>query len=159
MSDRIQVPLDLADFDVVDSTVVDGVLEVDVVSTFPRACFHCGSTDVVGHGHNQRRLRDRSCGYPTVLVWEQRRYKCRDCGRTSRERHPQTMGAKRLTCRFHDRLAETARDEPWSDIARRETVSWWRVADSFDTRAADHDPFTGPPARVLPPGLGYQNQR
>lgn len=149
MSDRIQVPLDLADFEVVSSILVDGVIEVEVVSTFPRACFHCGSTDVAGHGRNQRRLRDRSCGYPTVLVWNQRRFLCRDCGRTSRERHPQTLGAKRLTSRFHVHLAETARNEPWVDIVRREHVSWWRVADAFDTRAAQHDPFTGPPARVL----------
>lgn len=55
MSDRIQVPLELDHFEVVDSVVVDGRLEVMVVSTFPRGCFHCGSVDVVGHGRFQRR--------------------------------------------------------------------------------------------------------
>ncbi|HET8740741.1 MAG TPA: ISL3 family transposase [Acidimicrobiia bacterium] len=149
MGDRIQVPLELDDFEVVDSVLAGGELAVTVRSTFPRACFHCGSTDVVGHGRQSRRIRDRACGYPTTLIWEQRRYKCRDCGRTSRERHPETLGAKRLTGRFHDHLAESARNEPWVDICRRERVSWWRVADAFDRLAAGHDPYTGPPARVL----------
>ncbi len=149
MGDRIQVPLDLADFDVVGTELVDDVLEVTVVSTFPRACYHCGSTDVIGHGRHRRRLRDRACGYPTVLVWDQRRFRCRDCGRTSRERHPQTLGAKRLTARFRTSLADSACAEPWADIARRERVSWWRIGDAFDARAVAYDPFTGPPARVL----------
>lgn len=149
MGDRIQVPLELADFDVVDTDLVDGRLEVTVNSTFPRACFHCGSVDVIGHGRCRRRIRDRSHGRPTVLVWNQRRVRCRDCGRTSRERHPQLLGSKRLTARFRTQLAESAAGEPWADIARRETVSWWRVGDAFDARAAIHDPFAGPVPRVL----------
>jgi transposase len=149
MGDRIQVPLKLADFDVVDTGLVDGVLEVTVNSTFPRACFHCGSTDVVGHGRCRRRLRDRGHGYPTVLIWNQRRFRCRDCGRTSRERHPELLGSKRVTARFRESLGVSACSEPWSDVANRETVSWWRVADAFDARAQLHDPFSGPAPRVL----------
>lgn len=149
MGDRIQVPLDLTDFEVVGSELVDGWLEVSVTSTFPRGCFHCGSTDVVGHGRCRRRLRDRGHGYPTVLVWDQRRYRCRDCGRTSRERHPQLLGSKRVTARFRTALGESACGEPWVDVARREAVSWWRVADAFDTRAAASDQFSGPAPRVL----------
>ncbi len=42
MGDRIQVPLKLADFDVVDTGLVGGVLEVTVVSTFPRRVFTVG---------------------------------------------------------------------------------------------------------------------
>ncbi len=150
MSDRIQVPLELDHFEVVDSVVVDGRLEVMVVSTFPRGCFHCGSVDVVGHGRFQRRLRDRSCGYPTVLVWSQRRYKCRDCGRTSRERHPETLGAKRVTARFRASLAADACSRPWSDVASAEAVSWWRVADAFDSWATNTLRIDiGPAPRVL----------
>ena len=149
MGDRIEVPLDLADLEVVASDVIGGVLEVTVQSLFPRACFHCGSTDVIGHGRYGRRIRDRSCSYPTVLVWQQRRFRCRDCGRTSRERHPRLAGRKRITKRFRDQLAEWACSEPWSDIARREKVSWWRISDAFDARAGRYDPFTGPPPRVL----------
>lgn len=130
MGDRIEVPVELDHFEVVETELVDGRLEVMVRSTFPRACFHCGSVDVVGHGRFQRRLRDRSCGYPTVLVWEQRRYRCRDCGRTSREGHPETLGAKRVTTRFRSLIAEDACKRPWSDVASEERVSWWRVADA-----------------------------
>lgn len=149
MGDRIQVPLELDHFEVVDTELVDGVLEVMVTSTFPRACYHCGSTDVIGHGRCRRRLRDRAHGYPTVLVWDQRRYRCRDCGRTSRERHPETLGSKRVTARFRSALAAAACSQPWSDVAYREQVSWWRVADAFEGRAARFDPFTGPAPRVV----------
>jgi transposase len=149
MGDRIQVPLELSHFDVVETELADGQLEVSVASTFPRACFHCGSTDVIGHGRNRRRIRDRSHGYPTVLVWDQRRYRCRDCGRTSRERHPETLGSKRVTARFRSSLADAACSQPWSDVALRERVSWWRVADAFEARASVFDPFTGSAPRVV----------
>ena len=149
MGDRIQVPLELSSFEVVGTELVEGRLEVTVASTFPRACYHCGSTDVIGHGRCRRRLRDRAHGYPTTLVWEQRRYRCRDCGRTSRERHPETLGAKRVTARFRSALAGAACSQPWSDVAYREHGSWWRVADAFEARAAGFDPFTGPAPRVV----------
>lgn len=149
MGDRIEVPLDLTDLEVAGSDMVGGVLEVMVQSSFPRACFHCGSVDVVGHGVNVRRLRDRSHGYPTVLVWRQRRFRCRDCGRTSRERHPAVAGQKRITVRFRDQLGEAACSEPWSDVAKRERVSWWRIGEAFDDRALRYDPFVGAPPRVV----------
>jgi transposase len=149
MGDRIQVPLELAHFEVVDTELVDGQLEVRVASTFPRACYHCGSVNVIGHGRCRRRLRDRAHGYPTTLVWDQRRYKCRDCGRTSRERHPQTLGAKRVTSRFRTSLADAACSQPWTDIASREAVSWWRVADAFDTWARSLSSATGTAPRVV----------
>jgi transposase len=149
MGDRIQVPLELDHFEVIDSELIDGLLEVTVASTFTRACYHCGSVDVVGHGRHRRRLQDRAHGYPTVLVWEQRRYRCRDCGRTSRERHPQTLGSKRVTARFRSVLADAACSQPWSDIASRERVSWWRVSDAFDAAAVGADPMTGTAPRVV----------
>lgn len=135
MGDRIEVPFQLPDFEVVGTELVDGMLEVSVRSTFPRGCFHCGSVNVEGHGRNLRRLRDRSFGFPTVLLWDQRRYRCRDCGRTSRERHPHTLGPKRVTVRFRSGLATAACSRPWSEIASHESVSWWRVADAFDAHA------------------------
>ena len=75
MSDCISVPLDLEDLDVVSSSVVNPVLEAEVVSTLPRACVHCGSVDVIGHGRCRRRLRHLRFGYPVVLVSDQRRHK------------------------------------------------------------------------------------
>jgi transposase len=149
VGDRIEVPLELADFEVVSTVLVDGWLEVEVVSTFPAGCFHCGSVDVVGHGCHIRRIRDRGCGYPTVLVWRQRRFRCRDCGRSSRERHPALAGQKRISRRFIDQLGAASCDEPWADVARRESVSWWRIADAFTIKATGFDPYQGPPPKVL----------
>lgn len=50
--DRIDVPLELAGFDVISSEVVNGVLEVEVHSTRRPACHHCGSGSVTGHATN-----------------------------------------------------------------------------------------------------------
>ncbi len=55
MRDRIAVPIGIDDLEVEDTTLVNGVIEVTVRSTFPRACWYCGSVDVVGHC--QRRLK------------------------------------------------------------------------------------------------------
>lgn len=149
MGNRIAVPLALEDLEVIDTVLVGGVLEVEVRSTFPRACFHCGSVDVIGHGTCRRRLRDRSCGYPTVLIWVQRRFRCRDCGRTSRERHPMVAGAKRITNRFLNSLGIDCCSSAVSDVARREAVSWWRVSDAMGRVAALHDPASGSAPRVI----------
>ena len=149
MGDRIEVPLELSIFEVVGSELVEGELQVKVRSTFPRACYHCGSVDVIGHGRCQRRLRTVGMVIRPVLIWEQRRYRCRDCGRTSRERHPQTLGAKRLTARFRRSLALAACSQPWSDIATREAVSWWRIGDAFDAWAADQPRFGSEAPRVI----------
>ena len=92
MSDRIEVPIGLDDVEVTGTKLVDGQLEVSIVSTLPAACFHCGSIDVIGHGRFRRRVRDMSLGYPTLLIWSQRRLLCNDCGRSSRERHPAVSG-------------------------------------------------------------------
>lgn len=56
MGDRIEVPLDLADLEVVRSDVV-GHVRGDVESSFPRACYHCGSVGVIVYS---RRVRDCS---------------------------------------------------------------------------------------------------
>jgi transposase len=59
------------------------------------------------------------------------------------------LGAKRLTGRFRSRLADAACSDPWSDVASREAVSWWRVADAFDDRAQAVSVWTGKPPRVV----------
>lgn len=135
MAEAIEVPLDLSDFEVISSGLVDGELEVHVRSTFTAACWHCGSVAVVGHGRCLRRVRDRSVGHPTVLVWHQRRFACRDCGRTSRERHLTLAGRRAITIRFHRQLFEEACDRPFSEVAAAHRVSHYRVTEAFDTHA------------------------
>ncbi|HET7482954.1 MAG TPA: hypothetical protein VFK89_08850, partial [Actinomycetota bacterium] len=136
MVQAINVPLELKGFEVIASELVDGVIEVEVRSTRPPACHHCGSIDVVGHGRNLRLIRDRACGYPTVLRWLQRRHLCRDCGRTCRERHPALAAGRSVTERLHRRLFERACREPFTDVAASEGVSFYRVVEAFDAHAS-----------------------
>ena len=136
MGDRIDVPLGLEDFEVTATEVVGDVLEVHVRSSRRPACHHCGSLDVIGHGCNERRIRDRSCAFPTVLRWQQRRYACRDCGKTCRERHPEIAGRRSITNRFRRRLFERACSEPFTDVASAEGVSVYRVDEAFEHHAA-----------------------
>ena len=135
MADAIEVPLGIEDFDVIATELVGGALEVHVRSTWPAACWHCGSTDVAGHGRNRRRVRDTSCGRPTVLVWHQRRWACRDCGRTSRERHHAIDGARTITTRFRRQLFDEACRRPFSEVAADHAVTAYRVVEAFDAHS------------------------
>jgi transposase len=148
VGERIEVPLELDDFDVVCSEMIDGVLEVHVRSTFPAACWHCGSMAVIGHGCPPRRLRDRSRGCPTVLVWRQRRFVCSDCGRTSRERHPGVCGRRAITCRFRRQLFDEACRRPFSEVATDHGVTHYRVVEAFDALSDEALADIGSP-RVL----------
>lgn len=149
MQHRIAVPLELDDFEVVGTEVVGETLEIRVVSTFPRACHHCGSLDVLGHGRRQRRIRDLPFGRPTVLVWLQRRFRCRDCKRTSWERHPEITHRRSATERFRRRLFERACSQPFSVVADEESVSNYRVVEAFDSQAATEVDRSHEPLRVI----------
>lgn len=149
MGNRIPVPLDLKDFEVTGAELVGDVLEVEVVSTFPKACHHCGSMDVAGHGGRVRRIRDCPVGAPTVLVWRQRRFRCRDCDRTSRERHPEVTPRRAVTKRFRRRLFERAARQPFSAVAYEEFVSNYRVVEAFDSHAALEVAGPQEPPRVI----------
>lgn len=149
MGDRIEVPIGLAHMEVTGTDLVEGRLEVSVVSTLPAACFYCGSVGVIGHGRFRRRIRDMSLGYPTTLIWWQRRLICSDCGRSSRERHPAVSGQRRVTKRFVAHLGDVACRQPWSEVAVSERVSWWRVSQSFEQALEQFSATDGPPPRVL----------
>jgi transposase len=150
LGDRIDVPLELADFDVTGSEVVNGTLEVRVQSTRRPSCHRCGSVSVTGHGRNERLVRDRSCSYPCVLRWSQRRFRCNDCDHTFRERHPEIAGRRRITERFRRGLFERACSEPFTDVAASERVSTYRVEEAFECHAASELVSVAPdPPRVL----------
>lgn len=136
MDDRIQVPLDLEDFEILSSEVINDTLEVELRSTRRPACHHCGSVDVSMHAVNERRVRDRACSYPTVLRWHQRRFRCNDCNRTAREAHPEIAGRRSVTHRFRRRLFERSCYEPHTDVAAAENVSAYRVEEAFEHHAA-----------------------
>lgn len=148
MAEGIEAVVALEDFEVVGARVVEGVLEVAVRSTFPAACWHCGSVAVTGHGRHERRVRDCSRGYPTVLVWCQRRLRCADCGRTSRERHPAMFERRTITRRFRRQLFDEACERPFSEVAAAHGVSAYRVVEAFDAMAPHALAHLGRP-RVL----------
>jgi transposase len=143
VAEGIETVVQLDDFEVVGVERVDEVLAVHVRSTFPVACRHCGSTAVRGHGWHRRRVRDRSLGCPTVLVWRQRRLACGDCGRTSRERHPAVCGRRAITMRFRRQLFEESCRRPFAEVAADHGVSHYRVVEAFDALA---------PAALAEPG-------
>jgi transposase len=150
LADRIGVPLDLEDFEVIDSEVVRDAIEVDVRSLRRPACFDCGSLDVTHYDTTPRRIRDRACGYPVVLRWAQRRFRCADCGAVTRERHPEVAGRRRITQRFRRLLFEQACNEPFVDVAAAERVSSYRVEECFEAFAAAETEARSPaPPRVL----------
>jgi transposase len=138
----------LDDFEVLSASVDGGVAELRVRSTFPAACPHCGSTAVAGHGRCERRVRDLPLGRPTVLVWEQRRLRCRDCGRTGRERHPAVPERRSITHRLRRLLFEESCRRPFSEVAAAHGVSAWRVVEAFDALAPSGLADAGSP-RVL----------
>jgi transposase len=161
LSDRIDVPLELDGFEVTSSEVVDGVLEVEVRSSRRPACHHCGSVSVTGHGTNVRRIRDRACAYPTVLLWRQRRLRCNDCEATFRERHPEIAGRRNITLRLRWRLFERACHEPFTDVAVAERVSAYRVLEAFDFHAAEEAlrPLPRPPRVVAIDETAFRKRR
>jgi transposase len=90
------------------------------------------------------------CPYPCVLRWSQRRFRCNDCNKTFRERHPEIAGRHRITERFRRALFERACQEPFTDVAASEKVSTYRVEEAFEAHAAAELIAVDPnPPRVL----------
>lgn len=85
-----------------------------------------------------------------MLRWLQRRFRCNDCAKTFRERHPAVAGRRRVTERFRRRLFERACDGPFTDVAAAERVSAYRVKEAFEAHAAAELVEVDPdPPRVL----------
>ena len=148
MPEGIEALVALDDFEVLSAAVADGAVEVRVRSAFPAACPHCGSTAVAGHGRCERRLRDLPLGRPAVLVWEQRRLRCRDCGRTCRGGPPAVPERRSITHRLRRRLFEEACARPFAEVAAANGVGAWRVVDAFDALAPAELGGAGPPRVV-----------
>lgn len=72
-----------------------------------------------------------------VLRWNQRRFRCDDCGRTFRERHPAIAGRRAVTERFRRRLFERSCHEPFTDVASSEGVSCYRVLEAFEHHSVE----------------------
>jgi transposase len=116
------------------------------------ACRECGQRAVSG-GRHVTQVRDLPVGAKaTRLIWHKREWRCRDCGRSWREQHPDIAPRAVLTERAR---AEAARQvgelgRPVAPVAREFGVGWETVMRAVkDTAArlfADQQLYTRPAA-------------
>jgi len=85
------------------------------------------------------RVRDLPlAGRVTYLLWRKRRYRCRGCGRTFTESHPELPARQRTTRRFRRRLFERVRGgAAHAEVARCERTTRYQVARAFRAGAED----------------------
>jgi transposase len=102
------------------------------------ACRVCGQRAVSG-GRHVTHIRDLPVGpKATRLVWHKREWRCRDCGRSWREQHPDIAARAVLTERAR---AEAARQvgelgRPVAAVAREFGVGWETVMRAVTDAAA-----------------------
>jgi transposase len=113
-------------------------LEVELVAR-ASCCPYCGRGSVDVKERPVVRVRDLPiAGRVTHLVWRKRRYRCRGCGRTFTESHPELPARQRVTRRFRRRLLERVRSgAAHAEVARCERTSRYQVARAFRAGAED----------------------
>jgi transposase len=113
-------------------------LEVELVAR-AGCCPGCGSGSVDVKERPVVRVRDLPiAGRVTRLVWRKRRYRCRGCGRTFTETHPELPARQRVTRRFRRRLFERVRGGgAHAEVARCERTTRYQVGRAFRTGAGD----------------------
>jgi transposase len=107
-------------------------LEVELVAR-AGCCPRCGRASLDVKDRPRVRVRDLPiAGRVTHLVWRKRRYRCRSCGRTFTEAHPELPARQRVTRRFRRRLFERVRGGgAHAEVAREECTSRYQVARAF----------------------------
>jgi transposase len=89
-------------------------------------------------------------GRVTHLVWRKRRYRCRGCGRSFTESHPELPARQRVTRRFRRRPFERVRGgAAHAEVARCERTSRYQVARAFRGGAEEQLEARARPARRL----------
>jgi transposase len=113
-------------------------LEVELVAR-AGCCPDCGRSSLEVKERPKVRVRDLPiAGRVTHLVWRKRRYRCRGCGRTFTESHPELPARQRVTRRFRRRLFERVRGGgAHAEVARCERTSRYQVARAFRAGAGD----------------------
>jgi transposase len=108
----------------------DGALAVEV-ETIERAerCPHCDATALEVKERPVVAVQDLPlAGRLTCLCWRKRRYRCRGCGRTHTERHPELPARQRVSARLRARIAVRAgAGGAHAEIAREEGTSRYQV--------------------------------
>jgi hypothetical protein len=113
-------------------------LEVELVAR-AGCCPRCGRGSVDVKDRPVVRVRDLPiAGRVTQLVWRKRHYRCRGCGRTFTESHPELPARQRVTRRFRRRLFERVRaGAAHAEVARCERTTRYQVARAFRASAGD----------------------
>ena len=102
------------------------------------ACRECGQRAVSG-GRHVTQVRDLPVGpKATRLVWHKREWRCRDCRRSWRERHPGVAPRAVLTERARDEAARQVGElgRPVAQVAREFGVGWETVMRAVKDTAA-----------------------
>ncbi len=102
------------------------------------ACRTCGQRAVSG-GRHVIQVRDLPVGpKATRLIWHKREWRCRDCGRSWRERHPGIAPRAVLTERARDEAARQVGElgRPVAAVAREFGVGWETIMRAVKDTAA-----------------------
>jgi transposase len=113
-------------------------LEVELVAR-AGCCPHCGRGSIDVKERPVVCVRDLPiAARVTHLVWRKRRYRCRGCGRSFTESHPELPARQRVTRRFRRRLFERVRGgAAHAEVARCERTTRYQVARAFRAGAED----------------------
>lgn len=130
--DAISVSLELEGFTVLDTSEVDGRVEVLIeLKAGAGVCPGCAGVSTQVHERTDVRVRDIAIhGKPTYLIWRKRRFRCERsecCRATFSEEHPEIPSRARSTARFRAHLARRAKRVAVSHVAWEEGTSWWLV--------------------------------
>jgi transposase len=101
MQDHVSRLVGLQGIEVKALWEVDGQLDLEVELTARAGCCpRCGRGSLEVKERPRVRVRDLPIGgRRTELVWRKRRYRCRECGRTFSEAHPELPPRQRVTRR------------------------------------------------------------
>jgi transposase len=96
------------------------------------------------------RVRDLPvAGRRTFLLWRKRRFRCRACGRSFTESHPELPSRQRVSRRFRGRLFQWAREgAAHAEVARGEETTRYQVGRAFALGAVAAGGGGRPPRRL-----------
>jgi transposase len=134
MQDQVSRLVGLHGIEVRGVREVRGQLDLEVeLAARAGCCPRCGRGSLEVKERPRVRVRDLPIGGRRIeLVWRKRRYRCRSCGRTFSETHPELPARQRVTRRFRSRLLERVRGgAAHAEVAREEDTTRYQVARAF----------------------------
>jgi transposase len=90
----------------------------------PDKCLECGSDNIVGGGRQEILIKDLPMHGKRVGIYvKARRFRCRDCGKTTTERLPHVADGQRMTDRLHTWICRESVNKTFTGIAHEVGVS------------------------------------